>query len=1086
MKLIKPQFSWKLFLIVLIVSILPYVLNQLGFDFSSKPVALKHNANSFETISSDDQFFALAGALHHVLLEWSAVILALIAGFASYLHYYRYRDISVAIIGLALLCAGITDAFHTLAATRIISANVPNADFIPFTWAFSRIFNASIMMLGVSLSLWLTRPSLWGGQQNNKADKNVIYGVKTLVFISVIFVFGAVLSVIVASTSQQLPQTTFSNAFVTRPYDIVPLAFFIFSGVLVWIWYQRKHTALKFALLLSLIPEVATQLHMSFGSIALFDNHFNIAHGLKIVAYLIIVIGLLFSLLKNISLVDDDSVSDKNIKNDQDEDYLSYLPSKELRKDFLEVGVAKYPQVVYISGFTFIIAIVITLLVSGVFYVDTKKLTNDRRLKELAIHGGFIESLVNDIYRRAEGDIIFLSHTPPIQGIVQADKNNDHKDYKLWFDRLSIIFSEIMKGDQNYKNIRYIKNSNSMELVKSYREGDNVYVVPESRLLAVNKLFFFDHDENQDKVSFYDHNLFKKDFNSSESALDLIAPVFNGKTGEYFGALNLQLNLGEGLRKLKLNDLVGQKIYIANQDGDIIYSNDISDEENIKKLQDKFPALNLIIENNIDHIEVRGEGNDEAKGYYQTLHLKLSGIEAVLRLFIRLDERAVQAQLNTFMYRSLLLGFSLSIMSLALAIIVSRRLSASLQKTASEMVRYGRTGEIGELPIDSLDEVGVLARSFHNMLVNKEANDKELLQQKNAMDEHAIVSITDVQGTILYVNKSFINISQYSKEELVGNNHRILNSGHHGLQFFKMMYQTISRGNTWKGDICNKAKNGKLYWVKTTIVPFFSKNGRLESYVSIRTEITENKNNIKNLAVIRDELSGKILKLQEANAELDQFAYVASHDLKSPLNGISQLVTWLEEDCQDILPDESKEHLFLLKSRSKRMINLLNDLLDYSRIGRQEHELETFNLAELVNDVFELQGNRDGFSCEAPDVDIRVQKTPFELVIRNIISNALKHHDKSSGEIVVLMSEVDGFYIIKVQDNGPGIPPALHNKALEMFQTLQSRDKVEGSGMGLALVNKTVVHHGGHLEIESDGGRGTAIVVKWPKIKDDL
>ncbi|PCI70404.1 MAG: hypothetical protein COB38_07145 [Gammaproteobacteria bacterium] len=121
---------WKAFYLILLLSFLPFALNQLGVDFASNTVQLDVEKMAAGQITANDQFFALKGALQHVIMEWSAVSIAIIAALASFLHFYRRRDVTVPIIGLALLCAGITDAFHTLAATRIISASAPNSDFI--------------------------------------------------------------------------------------------------------------------------------------------------------------------------------------------------------------------------------------------------------------------------------------------------------------------------------------------------------------------------------------------------------------------------------------------------------------------------------------------------------------------------------------------------------------------------------------------------------------------------------------------------------------------------------------------------------------------------------------------------------------------------------------------------------------------------------------------------------------------------------------------------------------------------------------------------------------------------------------------
>ena len=229
-------------------------------------------------------------------------------------------------------------------------------------------------------------------------------------------------------------------------------------------------------------------------------------------------------------------------------------------------------------------------------------------------------------------------------------------------------------------------------------------------------------------------------------------------------------------------------------------------------------------------------------------------------------------------------------------------------------------------------------------------------------------------------------------------------------------------------------------------------------------------------------LQRRTVDLEKSNKDLQQFAYVASHDLKSPLNAIHKLVSWIEEDLGDEIPDSSKEHLALLRGRSTRMSRLLDDLLDYSRVGNFEYAHEQVDLNRLVTELFQILDKPETFTIVSEQVTLNIPRIPLEIVLRNMISNAIKHHDKDDGKIGVSCEVSESGYRLRIQDNGPGIPPELQGKALEMFQTLQSRDNVEGSGMGLAISRRIVEHHLGTLEIESDGHRGTAIVITWPTL----
>jgi signal transduction histidine kinase len=228
------------------------------------------------------------------------------------------------------------------------------------------------------------------------------------------------------------------------------------------------------------------------------------------------------------------------------------------------------------------------------------------------------------------------------------------------------------------------------------------------------------------------------------------------------------------------------------------------------------------------------------------------------------------------------------------------------------------------------------------------------------------------------------------------------------------------------------------------------------------------------------DLRTKTKHLGKLNHELEQFTYVASHDLKSPLNAIKQIAGWLEEDCGALLPDESRAHLDLLKKRSDRMMNLLNDLLAYARSNKEETVSEEVNLEKISLLLFNSLDAVDQFTLTSSNVDLFIPRIPLELILRNLISNAIKHHPKDSGKIDISYEATERMHIIRVSDDGEGIPEELREKAMEMFQTLKPRDQVEGSGMGLAMVKKVIQQHDGSISIESNASGGTTFEIYWP------
>ncbi len=236
-------------------------------------------------------------------------------------------------------------------------------------------------------------------------------------------------------------------------------------------------------------------------------------------------------------------------------------------------------------------------------------------------------------------------------------------------------------------------------------------------------------------------------------------------------------------------------------------------------------------------------------------------------------------------------------------------------------------------------------------------------------------------------------------------------------------------------------------------------------------------------AAFLSELERKNAELTRSNQELSQFAYVASHDLKTPLQAIDLLASWLEEDLEPVMEDTSRKQLGLLRSRVARMRGLLDSLLHYSRAGRREERLEVVDLDELLGEVIELLGPPPGMKIERDGElpTLVTFRTPLFQVFTNLLANAMKHHDRDSGNIVVSAQEGDEAIEFAVSDDGPGIPPEFAERVFQMFQTLKPRDELETDGMGLALVQKIVHLQGGRVWLESRGGRGACFRFSWPK-----
>ena len=234
---------------------------------------------------------------------------------------------------------------------------------------------------------------------------------------------------------------------------------------------------------------------------------------------------------------------------------------------------------------------------------------------------------------------------------------------------------------------------------------------------------------------------------------------------------------------------------------------------------------------------------------------------------------------------------------------------------------------------------------------------------------------------------------------------------------------------------------------------------------------------------LNQQLASSNAELQRSNQDLEHFAYAASHDLKAPLRGIGNVANWIGEEVGDVLPEKSARHLRQMQQRVQRMEHLLDDLLVYSRVGRESLEIVEADTASLVRETVDLLAPPEQFTIsvvsEMPV--LRTATTPLAQCFRNLIGNAIKHHERESGRVEVSCRDAGALVEFSVADDGPGIAPEFHEHIFQMFQTLRPRDEVEGSGIGLALIKRIVEEFGGSINVESSPAGGTIFRFTWPK-----
>lgn len=374
----------------------------------------------------------------------------------------------------------------------------------------------------------------------------------------------------------------------------------------------------------------------------------------------------------------------------------------------------------------------------------------------------------------------------------------------------------------------------------------------------------------------------------------------------------------------------------------------------------------------------------------------------------------------------------------------------------------------------------------------------DVLHYKFAIDTSCIVAITNQNGIIQHANDNFCKISKFTYEELINQDHRIINSGYHSKEFMKNLWETITNGKVWKGEMKNKCKDGTFYWVDTTIVPFIDSTNESSKFLSIRTDISKRKEAEQKLLNHKEELEVKVLnrtielsstlaREKEANEIKSRFVSFASHEFRTPLSAILSSASLIEKYKEKDQDANRLKHTTRISSSVRNLNSILNNFLSLTKIEKGYHNTEKIEIhlpdffKRTIKEVDEMvrRKNQKINYCHTGETIIEQSAEILQNIILNLLTNAIKY--SLEGKKIQITSFVDTkLFSVTVKDYGIGLSNGDQKKIFSEFFRAENVGSIEGTGLGLCIVKRYVEVLEGDISFVSKLHRGTSFTINFP------
>jgi PAS domain S-box-containing protein len=1001
----------------------------------------------------------MASPFLHTFLDGVALFGAVVAAILVVRAYRKTGATALGVAAVAFTGAAAFELLHELSSSALLAPFMTSESFafMPWSWHASRMF----------LAMGLVAAAVHARRENYGTEETVsqkrfpsprLFALFTLVCVTV----GSA-----ALLRADLPSVYYSSVGLIRLPEVISGSVFL-TALLIFVWRGNwRSDSYGHWMNIALVASLNAQIFCMAFSQELFDTSFTAAHILKIVAYGCIVYG--FALPHKAT---------------------SLLQAADAHKP---KGVGLGIKVALLCGFIGFICVMPIAYKSSQTLHEIAAVNGIENLSAAAVNTG---SAIENQRARSDADLGYLVSTNVVDGINRANQNGGRdsetgQTRKQLIVNLSRLAQNLLLADTEYLSLAYVDAASGKPVVRSeQRSGSglaavNRTVLESSERALAQKTLAGDAEIVRSNVFLVRDAADENNLQVEGTAL----AVRSAATGSVEGVLILHSDVSTALLSAGLPN-VETLAYVVNSKGEFLRHPDPARaiapagtemQAASFTLADQFPGLNFNVAG-VDGqasgtIYKQPDGTEVLLGFERPV-ATLGGGEPLL--YINTGRRDDMEQ------TAATIGFQLQQIAqfnLLVAIVIgwffARRFAKPVQVISAAAVEFGRSGAVSELPVDGRDEIGLLGKSLSGMM-NEVASQREKLMLLSSAVESSIDStiITTITGDIEYVNPHYELYAGIAASQVLGMN--IMD-----LREFKENRHILSKdpsekgGETvWTGALTTRRADGKRHDEEITIAPIRNADGEIVNQSLVIEDVTERR-------AMEKFIESKTAELQRSNRDLEQFAYVASHDLKAPLRAIEVLVSWLKDDLEEVEDGDVQENLDLLSKRTARLSRLLDDLLAYSRAGRKIGDIKNIDAKEFVEDIASLISPPAGFVIEA-DSSLPAMKTyhaPLETVFRNLMSNAIKHSPvPEEGRIRVYADDQGDLIQFSVQDNGSGIPQEYAEKVFKMFQTLQARDEKEGSGMGLAIVQRIIDWQGGKIWFE-DGpdGKGTVFHFTWRK-----